>query len=69
MQRTGIFRMIREKVQESLNAYLQVPAILEGIAGFIVPPHGRSSRGFGRNTVGQGRRQESLIDREYVAGA
>jgi fructokinase len=39
MQRTGIFRMIRQKVQESLNAYLQVPAILEGIGGYIVPPH------------------------------
>jgi fructokinase len=38
MQHIGLFDMIRRKVQESLNAYLQVPAILEQISRYIVPP-------------------------------
>jgi fructokinase len=38
MQQIRLFDMIRRKVQESLNAYLQVPAILEQISGYIVPP-------------------------------
>lgn len=38
MQQTGLFRIIRRKVQEFLNAYLQVDAILEQIDSYIVPP-------------------------------
>ncbi len=37
MQQTGLFQMIRQNVQQLLNGYLQVPAILEQIDQYIVP--------------------------------
>lgn len=38
MQQEHLFPMIREKVKESLNVYVQSPAILEHIDEYIVPP-------------------------------
>ena len=38
MQQPQLFPMVREKVQRLLNGYLQIPAILEGIDSYIVPP-------------------------------
>jgi fructokinase len=37
MQQTGLFQMVRQNVQQLLNGYLQVPAILEQIDQYIVP--------------------------------
>jgi fructokinase len=37
MQQTGLFQMVRRNVQQLLNGYLQVPAILEQIDQYIVP--------------------------------
>ena len=37
MKQVGLFQMVREKVQQLLNGYLQAPAILERIDRFIVP--------------------------------
>jgi fructokinase len=37
MRQTGLFHMVRQNVQELLNGYLQVPAILEQIDQYIVP--------------------------------
>ena len=36
MQQTGLFQMVRQNVQQLLNGYLQVPAILEQIDQYIV---------------------------------
>jgi len=38
MQQAHLFPMIRQKVQELLNGYLQIPEILERIDEYIVPP-------------------------------
>jgi fructokinase len=38
MKGQRLFSMIREKVQELLNGYVQAPEIMEEIEGFIVPP-------------------------------
>ncbi len=38
MQQPQLFPLVREKVQKLLNGYLQIPAILEGIDSYIVPP-------------------------------
>jgi fructokinase len=38
MEQPGIFPLLRQEVQELLNGYLQVPAILEQIDEYIVPP-------------------------------
>jgi len=37
MRQTALFQMVRRKVQQLLNGYLQVPAILEQIDQYIVP--------------------------------
>jgi fructokinase len=37
MKQTGLFQMVRQNVQQLLNGYLQVPAILEQIDQYIVP--------------------------------
>ncbi len=37
MQQTGLFQMVRHNVQQLLNGYIQVPAILEQIDQYIVP--------------------------------
>jgi fructokinase len=37
MKQIGLFQMVRGNVQQLLNGYLQVPAILEQIGRFIVP--------------------------------
>jgi fructokinase len=37
MQRIGLFQMVRRNVQQVLNGYLQVPAVLERIDQYIVP--------------------------------
>jgi len=38
MQMGALYPLIRTQVQRLLNGYLQSPAILEGIDGYIVPP-------------------------------
>src|SRR5919202_1595436 len=38
MQQEFLFPLIREKVQALLNGYVQVPAILEHINAYIIPP-------------------------------
>ena len=38
MEQEHLFPLMRRKVQEFLNGYLQSPAILEGIDAYIVPP-------------------------------
>jgi fructokinase len=38
MQQEFLFPLIREKVQALLNGYVQVPAILEHIDTYIIPP-------------------------------
>lgn len=38
MQQPQLFPLVRKKVQQILNGYLQIPAILEGIDTYIVPP-------------------------------
>lgn len=38
MQQQHLFPMIRSKVKDSLNGYVQSPAILENIDTYIVPP-------------------------------
>jgi len=38
MQQPQIFSLLRNKVQRLLNGYVQSPAILVGIDGYIVPP-------------------------------
>lgn len=38
MQQMQLFPLIRQKVQVSLNGYVQAPAILDHIDDFIVPP-------------------------------
>ena len=38
MHQPHLFPMIRKKVRELLNGYLQVPAITEQIDQYIVPP-------------------------------
>ena len=38
MTQTGLFARIHTKVQELLNGYVQVPAVLEEIDRYIVPP-------------------------------
>ncbi|HNB52052.1 MAG TPA: ROK family protein [Anaerolineales bacterium] len=38
MQQPQLFPMVRKKVQQILNGYLQIPAILESIDTYIVPP-------------------------------
>ncbi|MDI7275643.1 MAG: ROK family protein [Anaerolineae bacterium] len=38
MDQPRLFPLLRRRVQALLNGYLQVPAILEGIDGYIVPP-------------------------------
>jgi fructokinase len=38
MQQPHLFPLVRKKVQKLLNGYLQIPAILEGIDTYIVPP-------------------------------
>ena len=38
MQQPELYPMIREEVQRILNRYLQIPAILEQIDSYIVPP-------------------------------
>jgi fructokinase len=43
MQQDFLFPLIREKVQSLLNGYVQVPAILEQINTYIIPP------GLGKN--------------------
>jgi fructokinase len=37
MQQTALFQMVRRNVQQLLNRYLQVPAILEQIDQYIAP--------------------------------
>lgn len=38
MQQVHLFPLVRRKVQETLNGYIQSPAILEQIDRYIVPP-------------------------------
>ena len=38
MKNQGLFPLIREKVPELLNGYVQAREILEEIGAFIVPP-------------------------------
>jgi len=38
MGQSLLFPVIRQEVQSLLNGYVQAPAILDGIAGYIVPP-------------------------------
>lgn len=38
MQQKHLFPLVRRKVQESLNGYVQTPAIVERIDEYIVPP-------------------------------
>jgi fructokinase len=38
MSQPHLFPLIRRKVQEQLNGYVQSPALLEGIDGYILPP-------------------------------
>jgi fructokinase len=38
MARTHLFPKVRAKTLELLNGYLQVPAILEQIDSYVVPP-------------------------------
>ncbi len=38
MQQSHLFPMIRQKVQDLLNGYLQIPEIVEDIDEYIVPP-------------------------------
>jgi len=38
MQQPQLFPMIRQKVKESLNGYVQAEVILNGMDGYIVPP-------------------------------
>lgn len=38
MEQPQLFPLVRREVQRLLNGYLQVPAILEDIDGYIVPP-------------------------------
>jgi fructokinase len=38
MQQPHLFPLVRQKVRQRLNGYLQVPAILEEIDEYIVPP-------------------------------
>lgn len=38
MQRTALFPLIRRRVLEMLNGYVQAPALLDGIDTYIVPP-------------------------------
>jgi fructokinase len=38
MEQPQLFPLVRREVQALLNGYLQVPAILEDIDGYIVPP-------------------------------
>lgn len=64
MRQTGLFGMIHRKVQELLNKYLQVEAILEKIDSYIVPPHLQPGRAFGCDTIGQECSHESLIDEQ-----
>jgi fructokinase len=38
MQQTHLFEMVRQKVQERLNGYIQAPEVLARIEEYIVPP-------------------------------
>ncbi len=38
MDQAHLFSMVRQKVQEQLNGYVQSPAILQNIDSYIVPP-------------------------------
>jgi fructokinase len=38
MQQAHLFPLIRQEVQALLNEYVQAPAILDDIEGYIVPP-------------------------------
>jgi fructokinase len=38
MEQPQLFPLVREKVRRYLNGYIQSPAILHGIEGYIVPP-------------------------------
>ncbi len=38
MEQSQLFPLVRQRVQESLNGYLQAPEFLEQIEGYIVPP-------------------------------
>ncbi|MBN2044244.1 MAG: ROK family protein [Anaerolineales bacterium] len=38
MEGPGLFPLVREKTQQKLNGYVQVPEILDKIAAYIVPP-------------------------------
>ncbi|MEZ4634207.1 MAG: ROK family protein [Caldilineaceae bacterium] len=38
MAQPAVFPAVRREVQRLLNGYIQRPAILEDIAGYIVPP-------------------------------
>ncbi len=45
MDAPGLFPMVRERTQQILNGYVQVPQILEEIASYIVPPRLGSKAG------------------------
>ena len=38
MQQAHLFPLIRRQVQHLLNGYLQIPAILDHIDDYLVPP-------------------------------
>jgi fructokinase len=38
MQQSQLFPLLRQNVQQLLNGYLQVPALLDAIDAYIVPP-------------------------------
>ncbi|MGC9334263.1 MAG: ROK family protein, partial [Anaerolineae bacterium] len=38
MKAQQLFPLIRERVQELLNGYVQAPEVLDEIEGFVVPP-------------------------------
>jgi fructokinase len=45
MQQAGLFPLIRAETRALLNGYVQAPAILEHIDGYVVPPGLSSSAG------------------------
>ena len=55
MEQRHLFPRIRARVQASLNGYLQTPAILEDIEGYIVPPAlGKRAGVLGALALGEG---------------
>ena len=59
MQQAHLFPLVRERVLELLNAYVQAPAILEQIESYIVPPAlGNRAGVLGAIALGQQARED-----------